>query len=1226
MRRAIALMCCILLLLSTTVTLASTQPTFYTLDLPRGHISTQINKVFQQSNGFLWIGSNKGIVRYDGHDYVYYQYAPGSERHINNNFIVDIEEDTHGNIWVATEAGLNKINKDGQVEIFNKTSGLPSNWIYAVQQIDNGPLLIVTDQGIVSFSEQAQKFTVLFSNDKVSSSVAIDDMNNLYMPLSSSLIKLDPFTGENEEIGDFSALTHNKPIHSYVGAYVNNTVYFSGNKGLLKWRRDVKRFERVDLGEAFNNDIVTDIEVHENKLWIALYRSGLVALDPNTNEIESYKANELNPYSLPSNAINTLEVDQSGNLWIGTDDGLTALLTHRHITLHQPAPDYNIPARNSIYYFEKYKDQFIVSSAGGIDYFDYKQVQWRKDPFNFTPLNIEQLDIWSVSSNQNKTWMASEHGLFLFDHDQQSLSHFSNTEDNPWQLPSNGFYTVNADSEGAWLTGYVDVGLMHFTNEADIDAAFMDKETDIYTSDGNYTYQKVLTSSNIMWLATTDGLFQVNIESGQYHHYRLGGTSAYIRVSSLALEEGAEVLWATTEGEGLLRIDEINSLGKANIESMNDKVNLPSLNLNSVALSPESIWLTTLDHIIKIEKSTFRMQVMPIPFRLKNLSMTPSTGSYFDSTFYVGTNYGILAVDTQFASQARAHEVKVTALTNNGLAKPKALHAFETSAPALSGESIEFSLSAFEFHSPDLITYFYRLNDGEVKALDTNKLALHDLWPGEYKLEVGYSTIRNIPPQGFSTYRFNVEIPIAYYVYGISLLMGLALVAKYIYQKKKHLRRLSIETVTDSLTGVTNRLGFTQQYQSLFDQRKRFALVLIDLDKFKDINDFYGHQVGDYYLQAIAQQIQSFVTENDTVARLSGDEFAVLLQKNEDSEDVMHRILQMHRRLECSYRIENNVIEAGLSIGVAIAFQHASSPKELYLRADAALYDSKRNSSRSVTLFNDRIKESLRQSILIKSSLAHAISKQEFELHYQPKVCSKTKTIHGMEALIRWNHKQQGYIPPSLFVEKAEETGDIIAIGLWVLNQACKDIKYLLDKDLLNGSISVNVSPLQLKSKSFVEDVKNIIESHNIPADRLEMEITETSLVDNFKQANSVIEQLKAIGVSIALDDFGSGYSSLAYLSKLSIDTLKLDRSLVKELPDEQKAANLIDVVFELTDKFNLNTVVEGIETDAQRRFFNRYTECQLQGYLFYRPMPFNELIGVLANHTTIRTLQLAAD
>jgi diguanylate cyclase (GGDEF)-like protein/PAS domain S-box-containing protein len=435
--------------------------------------------------------------------------------------------------------------------------------------------------------------------------------------------------------------------------------------------------------------------------------------------------------------------------------------------------------------------------------------------------------------------------------------------------------------------------------------------------------------------------------------------------------------------------------------------------------------------------------------------------------------------------------------------------------------------------------------------------------------------------------------------------------------KRKTAEALIIHSAEhDFLTGLPNRMLLTDRVDQAIRLARRYkrkvAVLFLDLDGFKHINDSLGHPTGDKLLQSVAKRLINCVRASDTVSRQGGDEFVVLLVDEEQADDAAITARRMLRAVAGSYLIDRHDLHITSSVGVSVFPDDGIDAETLIKNADTAMYQAKENARQSYQFFKPAMNARAVERQAIEESLRRALERDEFALHYQPKVNLTTGEIVGAEALLRWTNPIRGAVSPAQFIPVAEDCGLILPIGNWVLRRACLQARAWLDAGLALGTIAVNISSIQVRDETFLDGIFDILEETGLDPELLELELTESVLMKNVDSTATMLKALRARGVKIAIDDFGTGYSSLSYLKKFPIDALKIDQSFVRQITTVTDETIIVAAVIAMGRSLKLRVIAEGVETQEQLAFLQAHQCDEAQGYYFGRPVPHQEFAKLL--------------
>lgn len=501
----------------------------------------------------------------------------------------------------------------------------------------------------------------------------------------------------------------------------------------------------------------------------------------------------------------------------------------------------------------------------------------------------------------------------------------------------------------------------------------------------------------------------------------------------------------------------------------------------------------------------------------------------------------------------------------------------------------------------------------EVEDCDVNRLMLAILLmaAGElfFTLYVRVSNTANLLGHVYKVIAY-------YYLYG----------AIFTDTVRRPFKQIEHMLVHDAITSLPNRRGLTERLEQELARVKvlnrKFALILLNLDHFHSVNAIFGHEVGDMLLVNVAKRIKGTLPDDAFVARFSNDEFCILIENiNVMQAERIGRTVQ--QKIAQGFLLGKDHVETGASLGIVIYPDDGYSTSVLLRHANLALHHAKQHGRNGLAIFSSELSNALERNVQLENGLKKALQQQEFSLHYQPKVDLSSGKMVGAEALLRWHSRDLGTVSPTEFISVAEESGQILAIGDWVLLEACLQIGRWHDQGLPIHSIAVNVSTRQFRQKDFVEKLKNVLEITHVPPTLLEIEITESAIMDNIEAGAAMLEELSNLGIRIAIDDFGTGYSSLGYLKSFALHALKIDRSFINDIPGDKDDEMLVRMIITLANNLGLKVIAEGVETAEQLAYLENCHCDEIQGYYFSRPVSadaFEEMLR--ADMSLERTLK----
>lgn len=515
-----------------------------------------------------------------------------------------------------------------------------------------------------------------------------------------------------------------------------------------------------------------------------------------------------------------------------------------------------------------------------------------------------------------------------------------------------------------------------------------------------------------------------------------------------------------------------------------------------------------------------------------------------------------------------------------------------------------------EFHSFDQVQFERLIHpaDRSFVMASTNRFEIAEGdagVPSEYRLITKSGEVKWVLQQT-RTVRFDGDLAVEGVLVDIT-------------QRKHAEEQLLYSALHDQLTGLPNRASFHDRVELALERTRGrvdspFAVLFLDLDRFKLINDGYGHQAGDRLLVEIAHRLRQAVRPGDTVARLGGDEFTVLIPDIAGQDEVVSVAKRIHNALSLPFHVGDEEVFTTASTGIAISSNRYDSPDEILRDADIAMYHAKAEGRARHHMYDETMHPLVLNQLHLENDLRRALDREEFRLHYQPIVDTTSGSIVACEALLRWQHPERGLLPPSEFLTLAEETGLINPIGEWVLRSGCREAREWMNH--LNGSgspaVSINLFSKQFSRPELVVYVKKLLDENQLPSDRLQLEITESAVIEVPELAIDVLQRLKSLGVKVHIDDFGTGYSSLAYLQRFAVDTLKIDRGFIRRLGANTGGAEIVRTIITLARNLGMEALAEGIEKPEQLSMA-REMGCEFaQGYLFSKPLPPEEIIELI--------------
>ncbi len=1167
---------------------------FINLSIRDGLPDSRIVEIYRQKNGLMWFATPSGAVSYSGERFS--TYSTRSTPAIIGNKVTSITEDNFGDIWISTTDGVSRIHNSIVSQNYS-TTNQEDYWSNHLYHDSLGGVWSSNNEGLAKLNANQEFEYVAFHQGETKAYVAsVTEYNNrLYISTTEGIFKLDYQTPDAEP----EYITQGGILVGMFNSQDGNIWYTRYNdSGVYRFNIESETLTLVPV-PGFEDVHYSGVTVHQDSLVLASFSEGLVVYSLATQEVFKIRHSAKHFDNILSNEVLAVLVDESGILWSGTPKGISYYSFLKQGSYINQL-DAVISTDAKIFQTVGLHDgDVLVTSEDGVAVFN-QQLKTISDS-SVDGLNGVRVYSTSVSADHSTYWFAHDGGISHFDAVSGTTTSFGEQYNNQFPLPGRVFYTITGlNDKEALVSSQLGGPIFKFHKEKGIIAKYLDDGSNLYAVTKSFCYASIV-SQGQLWLASTVGLINIKLDTGEYHILRPTPQAKKTEFVDVAVDIHGTV-WAASTDHGLLTAVPSGTDVPYQLVSV---PGLESKQISNVVAENSVLWLSTKTDILKYDTDTQAITEFPNLLNDWELRFIPNSMSISNGDLMVGSSTGLISVNTRVIrantfrpntifTDIKSGDVSLNNLINQtNVELPYDLH------------NLKFSFASLDYHVSDRLSYQYRLTGFDETWVQTrqNHVNYTNLPWGHYTFEVQGSNSDGMWSNKVIKFEFTIRPAWWFYVIICLAVTTVCFLALAFYSRQKRIKQLHRAAHRDALTGIGNRAQFNEALQQYLERDKPFALILFDIQNLKHVNDSKGYWLGDVLIQKVAERLVDCLSKPEECARVGGGKFAVLTRDYKTQSSLEQYVSELLTTLLGEYKVDQDTLRCAFSIGVNQYPQGGENAIQLHKNCDLAFFKSKQKELNSVVFFDKQLEIDLRYLMGINQDLNHVIENEELYVVYQPKMKLDTLQITGAEALVRWLHPTHGVISPAVFIEQAEANGTIVEIGYWILSAVCQQAIEWRNLGLSFGRIAVNISPIQLQRSDFVNRVVSIIDDYDLPYNLFEFEITESVLLGNVRGIVDVLNTLRQKGISIALDDFGTGYSSLSYLTRLPLDTLKIDKSLIDDITTHSQHQAIFSSTTRLAHELNLLVVVEGIETQAQLDVISNYPCAFGQGYFFSKPL-----------------------
>ncbi|KXI27274.1 hypothetical protein AX660_21330 [Paraglaciecola hydrolytica] len=1249
--------------------------------------------------GFLWIGSDNGLRRYDGYKLKTFTHNPDDPSSLGSSLARKLLITQDDVLWVAGKH-LSRYHPSNESFTVFKISDAKT--IHALYQDVEGLIWLGGDGfGLRSFNPKTGEVVHhLFDGEdetgdrKVIETIAqASDPDYFWIGSGEGLFKINRLSLDYEKYelpGDMEA--GGSSIRDLL-VDDEGTLWIATHEGIMAMEPTSKtvrhyRAGDVGLGQLSSDSFWSIFQDSKGQLWFGTDKTGLHRYNPSGDNFIHYPASNSDKRALPAVSIFDIYEDRQGTLWLAFNNfGMRRISpsTEKFSVLQHKSANPNSLALNNVMDLHEDEDGsiYIATDGEGLDRYDPITKQFSHFTYDANdPTSLSSNSVLALADdNKGKLWIGTWNGgISIFDKHRQTFSHIKRDPSAPQnkRLDNNNIFRIEPMSDGRLLISVWGSGMQiydpetamfesYFPNSLGRDSGALNSMINDFAADGKGNY----------WVAGNGGLQLFDPLTKQFTSY---SSSSLFDIIFDIYPEPSGALWiAATQGFFYFEPDSGKLTSYSVEQGMSDKL--------AVSIEKDNdgnIWLATRSGLNRFDPVSQTFEIFDTGDGL--------AGMQFNRYSHLSTKNG----EMYFGGIAGISRFNPNHLPRNSYIPNIVFTGLDLfQQPVISGENaiikqpinevrkvvldyaqrdITFEFAALNFISPNKNKYRYKLEALEKNWTEVDstrrRVRYTNLDPGQYTFMVVASNNDNVWNLDPATIKLTVLRPwwMTWWARSLFVLTALllltiflrwlshsnerkrALLSKMVVEKTRELEEanstvlqlnaelesrvekrtaeLFVEVAErreaeaklfhmafhDALTGLPNRSWLIQHLDELIEKNRqhksaKFALMFLDGDKFKQINDSLGHIVGDMVLVAAARRLEYLLPREHHAVRLGGDEFTVIIEGKVNSKNVKILGQSIVNAFETPLEVDGIKVPFRLSIGMVICDSQYNKPEQILRDADIAMYTAKDMGRGVCQLFDNKMRDQTIESIKLDTDIALAINKEQMFVMYQPIIDMPSKKLIGFEALLRWEHPEKGFISPEKFIPMAEESGQIIEIGRWVLEQACKQLRLWQDDPDISTELimSVNISTKQLRGIELIEQIREILLTTGGTGNVLKLEITESALMENADTVRQTLDALNLLGIEFAIDDFGTGYSSLAYLEQLPVQFLKIDRMFVHALTathsENGNASEIVRAMVSLAHNLSLKVVAEGIETRKQYQMLSEMGSDLGQGFLFAKPL-----------------------